>query len=337
MRGLAPLHGVEAGAAGLVLQDPFAGELTVLDLLEYLAHLGAGVVVDDALAAGDIAILGGVGDAVAHAGDTLLVHQVDDQLELVQAFEVGHLGLVPGIDQGLETGAHQLAGAAAKHYLLTEKIGFGLFGEIRLDDAGAGGADSLGVSQSQILCLAAGVLVDGEEGGNAAHFRRLAQNQVAGALGCNHDHVDVGRRHDLVEVDIEAVGEHQHITGLEAGSDLLAVGLRLGMVRRQNHDHVGGLGGLVDGHDREPGGFSFFPAGAGLTQADDDLDARFVQIQRVGVALAAVADDGDGLVLDQIQICVFIVIHKLSLTGDVRFLCFLICKSGPSSPLFPIN
>ena len=32
-----------------------------------------------------------------------------------------------------------------------------------------------------------------------------------------------------------------------------------------------------------------------LLEPDDDVDAGVVQVQRVGVALAAVADDGDGL------------------------------------------
>ena len=39
------------------------------------------------------------------------------------------------------------------------------------------------------------------------------------------------------------------------------------------------------------------------------LDARVTQIQRVGVALAAVADDGDLLALDEVQVGVAIVVN----------------------------
>ena len=49
------------------------------------------LVVDDPRAARVVAVLGRVGDRVAHPGQALLVHQVDDQLELVQALEVRHL------------------------------------------------------------------------------------------------------------------------------------------------------------------------------------------------------------------------------------------------------
>ena len=56
---------------------------------------------------------------------------------------------------------------------------------------------------------------------------------------------------------------------------------------------VGGLGGVGGGHDLEAGGFGLRPALAAGVQADHDVDARIAQIQRVRVALAAVADDGD--------------------------------------------
>ena len=46
------------------------------------------------------------------------MHQVDDQLELVQALEVGHLRVIAGIDERLKAGLDQLGGAAAEHGLL---------------------------------------------------------------------------------------------------------------------------------------------------------------------------------------------------------------------------
>ena len=35
---------------------------------------------------------------------TALVHQIDDQFDLVQALEIGHLRGVTGLDQGLVAG-----------------------------------------------------------------------------------------------------------------------------------------------------------------------------------------------------------------------------------------
>ena len=121
------------------------------DFLEDLLHLGASLFVDDPRAARVVAELGRVRDAVAHVVEAALVHQVDDQLELVQAFEVGALGLISGLDQGLEPHLDQGADAAAEDDLLAEEVGLGLLGEGRLEDAAAGAADPLGIGQGQGL------------------------------------------------------------------------------------------------------------------------------------------------------------------------------------------
>jgi hypothetical protein len=87
---------------------------------------------------GDVfAVLGGVGDRVVHVGDAALVDQVDDQLHLVQALEIGHFRGIAGFDQRLVAGLDELDEAAAEHHLLAEEVGFALLLEGRLDDARA--------------------------------------------------------------------------------------------------------------------------------------------------------------------------------------------------------
>ena len=44
-------------------------------------------------------------------------------------------------------------------------------------------------------------------------------------------------------------------------------------------------------------------------QADDDVDAGVLEVERVRVALGAVADDGDGLAVEQREVCVVVVEH----------------------------
>src|SRR4029453_6821505 len=111
-------HAGEVGPALVVLLDPLAGEGPGLDLGQDAAHLGLDPVVDDPGPAGVVAVLGRVRDRPAHAGQAALVHEVDDQLELVQALEVGNLGLVAGPGQGLEAGLDKGGGAAAQDRLL---------------------------------------------------------------------------------------------------------------------------------------------------------------------------------------------------------------------------
>src|SRR6201988_384000 len=70
--------------ASLVLLDPLARELAALHLFQDLAHLLLDALVPDGLAAGEIAVLGGLRDELMHLGNSALVQQVDDQLQLVQ-------------------------------------------------------------------------------------------------------------------------------------------------------------------------------------------------------------------------------------------------------------
>src|SRR5450756_3225147 len=86
----------------------------VLDLAQDLAHLLAGRVVDEARSAGVAAELGRVRDGPVHLRDAALVHEVDDQLHLVQALEVRRLRLVAGLDERGEPGLDQLGDAAAE-------------------------------------------------------------------------------------------------------------------------------------------------------------------------------------------------------------------------------
>ena len=65
-------------AAGFVFVDPLFGEFAGLDFGEDLFHFGAGLIVYDARAAGVVAVLGGVADAVAHVAEPAFLDEVHD-------------------------------------------------------------------------------------------------------------------------------------------------------------------------------------------------------------------------------------------------------------------
>ena len=119
---------------------------------------------DDARSTGDVAVLGRVGDRVAHAGDAVLVHEVDDELHLVQALEVRRLGLVAGLDQRLEAGLDEGRQPATQHDLLAEQVGLGLLVERGRQHAGAGGAEGVGVGKRQFTGFSGRILGHGDEG-----------------------------------------------------------------------------------------------------------------------------------------------------------------------------
>ena len=103
------------GSSRLVLEDPLLGERAGLDFAEDLLHLGPGLGRDDALPAGQVAVLGRVAHRIAHVRHAALVEEVDDELHLMHALEVGDFGLIPRLDQGVETGLDEFRYAAAEN------------------------------------------------------------------------------------------------------------------------------------------------------------------------------------------------------------------------------
>src|SRR5437764_5045951 len=85
-------HALEVGAPLPALGDPLAGERAAPDVGEDPLHLGPDRRGDQPGAAGVVAVLRGVADRIAHELHPAAVHQVHDQLELVQALEIGQLG-----------------------------------------------------------------------------------------------------------------------------------------------------------------------------------------------------------------------------------------------------
>lgn len=160
----------EAVAAGLVFVDEFGGEASVLDVGEELLHGGLGGGGDDGGLGFVASPFGGVGDGVVHVLEASAVEEVDDELELVEDFEVGELGLVAGLGEDFKAALDEGGGTTAEDGLLAEEVGFGLFGEGGFEDSSAGSADALGVAESEGEGGAAGILLDGDEGWDSSSF-----------------------------------------------------------------------------------------------------------------------------------------------------------------------
>jgi hypothetical protein len=110
-------------------------------------------------------------------------------------------------------------------------------------------------------------------------------------------------------VDVEAVGEQERRAVLHRPVQVVAVDVRLELVGGEHHHHVRGGGRLRHLHHRQPLLLGLGRRGRALAERDHHvLDAGVAKVERVRVALAAVADDGDALALDQVDVGVAIVI-----------------------------
>jgi len=132
---------------------------------------------------------------------------------------------------------------------------------------------------------------------------------MARALRRDHEHVHVGARLDQTEMHVQAMGEGQRGAFAHVVLQMVVVKIGLTFVRGQDHDEIRPLGRFGGGHDLEA--VTFRRLGAGRTGAQSHghfLDARVPKVQRMGVALAAVADDGHLLGFHQVHVGVAIVI-----------------------------
>jgi len=237
---------------GLVLKHPFGGELAALDLGQDLRHSPAALGTDHPRPAGQPPELGGVADRIVHPRQPPLVNEIDDQLEFMQTFEIGDLRLIAGVDQRLIAGADQLGDSAAEHCLLAEEIGFSFLTERGFKHAGAGAADPPGIGQSDLARPAGSVLMYGDETGHAVALLIDPPHQMTRRFGGDHDYIHPGGGEDLVKVDVETVGEGQHLAGGESGRNRLGIDSGLGLIGKQHHDQIGGGAGLLHGQHLQP-------------------------------------------------------------------------------------
>ncbi len=81
------------------------------------------------------------------------------------------------------------------------------------------------------------------------------------------------------------------------------------LVRCQDHDDVCPFGGIRNVLDSEACVLCLGGRLGAVLQRDNNLDAGIAQVQCVGVALGAIANDGYLAALDDRQVCVVVVEH----------------------------
>lgn len=149
------------------------------DLLHRLLAFG----VDDARAADVVAPLRGIGDGVPHVSQTAAIDEVDDELEFVQHFEVGALGLVTGLGQGFVARLDECTDAATEYGLLAEEVCLCLFFERGLKHSGAGAANALEVAEAERVGIAGCVWWTAMSPGTPPPSVNTSRTRWPGALG----------------------------------------------------------------------------------------------------------------------------------------------------------
>ena len=154
---------------------------------------------------------------------------------------------------------------------------------------------------------------------------------MAGAFRRDHDHVVAGGRRNAAVVDVEAVGEEKRGACCEVGRDLVLVERRLRAVGNEEGDELSALDRVGDGGDGESRLLGGGPRWAVLAQTDHDVDARVGQVERVGVALAPVAEHRD-LPVEQVEVAGLVDLRHLQVLSEGLEL-----RLGRRRPMRPVR
>ena len=103
------------------------------------------------------------------------------------------------------------------------------------------------------------------------------------------------------------MSEHQHVACFQVRLDVLLIHISLLLIIDQDHDDVSLLSSLSSGVYVEALLLSLSPGLGALVQTDNNIAAGLLQVQGMCMTLAAVADDCDGLAIQQRQITVCLI------------------------------
>ncbi len=91
---------------------------------------------------------------------------------------------------------------------------------------------------------ALGVLLDGDERWHALTLDEQFAHAMARCLGRDHPHVDPLRRHDLLEVNVEAMRPDQRLSRRDLRQDVVFEDASLLFVRHEHDDDIALLRGI---------------------------------------------------------------------------------------------
>src|SRR5579864_764972 len=140
----------------------------------------------------------------------------------------------------------------------------------------------MGISETEFVRSAAGVLLDGKQRRNSAAFRVHAPDEVSRALRSNHQDINVSRRNNGFEMNAESVREAENFSRMQIGLDVLVVEFGLGLVGSKHVDPVGALGGLIGSDNDHTVGLGLLRALAVGVETDDHFVSAVAEILGLG-------------------------------------------------------
>ena len=103
------------------------------------------------------------------------------------------------------------------------------------------------------------------------------------------------------------MSESNSCARLDVRLDVIGPDGALVLIRSQNHDDIGLSSSFRDGLDFQTLLLGVLDGLGGRAQADDDVDAGITQVQRMGMALGTITDDGNLLAFEDREISIVLI------------------------------
>src|SRR6266702_3185387 len=146
---------------------------------------------------------------------------------------VSNFRLIALLHQCVKSGADQGRNAAAENHLLAKKISLRLLGKRRTDYASTGAAKGGCVGKGESIRLSASVLIHSPDRQGTQSFEKEFAHHCARAIGSDHRHIDIRRRHHLRVMNTEAMCDQQHHTRPEIGANISLIHLVMSLIRKE--------------------------------------------------------------------------------------------------------
>src|SRR5574341_797960 len=123
----------------------------------------------------------------------------------MHTLKIGKFRLISCLYKCFKSSLDKRCSATTQHCLLPKEVCFRFFCKGGFYDASPGAANPMGIRQRLFLGRSRGVLMDSHKTRNGASFFKFTTDKVSGSLGCYHNNVNIGWRHNLSKMDVKSM------------------------------------------------------------------------------------------------------------------------------------
>ena len=213
----------------------------------------------------------------------------------MDTFEVCISWIVTCFTQSFETCLHQGTNATTQNCLLTEQVCFCFCSESCLQKTSSCSTDCQTISQCSFQSFSCSILFYSYQTRSTFTSLIFTSYSMSRCFWCDHGYINVLRRFDASEMNVETMCEHQHVTFFQVWLNIFFVHISLQFIVDQDHDNVSSFSCFCSCIYFESLCFCFCPGFASFIQTNNNITSRLFCVQSMCMSLATVTDNGNCL------------------------------------------